>query len=108
MKIYVKNLIGTFCCLLSFYGISADEKSRPSKHVDVKCYVELVGGGETVAFWNVREKQVAKLAQRIHGQKVHSAGYGKKQNIYKVHECVLLKDEFSTEQARRVDNNTAR
>jgi hypothetical protein len=84
------------------------EAQTPTKKVDAKCFVELVGGGETVTFFNITEKKLTALSKSIIGHKIAPPGMKQKVKIYKAHECVLLKDNFKGNKAKRVDAKIAR
>jgi hypothetical protein len=95
--------------MLAFsFVIEAKAPVNKDKKVDVKCFVELVGGGEVVSFWNVSTSKVSRLSKSIAGQKVTVPNSKQKVKIYKVHECALLKDDFTNSKAKRVDARTAR
>ena len=89
-------------------NLNAQSSSKQVKKVDAKCFVELVGGGESIAFFNITEKKLATLSQSIVGYKVAQRGTKQKVNIYKAHECTLLKDDFKSKKAQRVDAKIAR
>jgi len=104
---YMKIL--PLAALLAFSFISeAKSVDKESKKVDVKCFVELVGGGETISFWYVPSNKVSNLAQKITGHKVSVPNAKQKVKIYKTHECVLSKNNFSGSRAKIVDSETAR
>lgn len=93
--------------ILSFV-IEAKSSATPDKKVDAKCFVELVGGGETVAFWNISSKKLSGLSKSIVGRKVVVANSKQKVAVYKAHECALLNDDFLGSRAKIVDAETAR
>ncbi|OUR62609.1 hypothetical protein A9Q74_04040 [Colwellia sp. 39_35_sub15_T18] len=90
------------------YTVKVDSKEKLHKKIDVKCFVELVGGGEQVIFWNISSKKLSGLSQSIIGHKVTVHNSKQKAKIYKAHECILLKDEFTSVRAKRLDKDTAR
>lgn len=111
MNIFTKNVfkITPLVALLMFsLVIEAKPSDKKDKKVDVKCFVELVGGGETISFWNIPTSKVANLAKSITGHKVSVPNSKQKMKIYKAHECALLKDDFTGSRAKIVDAETAR
>jgi len=111
--------------LVSFIAIAmlsvvdvASAKGKPSdsneKSVDAKCYVELVGGSETISLWRVKSSLLNKLPHTIVGQKIlvraiyEQTPSKEKLTIYKVKECVLEGDEFSSPRARAIDKELPR
>ncbi len=95
---------------LLIFSIVAEAKSpvKKDKKIDVKCFVELVGGGEKVTFWNISSKKLSGLSNSIVGHKVTVPNSQQKAEIYKTNECVLLKDDFTDSRAKTADAETAR
>lgn len=104
MTTFIKILLPTILLIIS----NNLEAQTSTKKVDAKCFVELVGGGETVTFFNITEKKLTSLSKSIIGHKIAPPGMKKKVKIYKAHECVLLKDNFKGSKAKIVDAKTAR
>jgi hypothetical protein len=95
--------------LLAFScSATAKSETKQSNTVDTKCFVELVGGGEMISFWNIPSKRLPSLSKSIVGHKVVMTGTNQEVKIYKAHECVLLNDDFSSSRAKLVDSETAR
>ncbi|MFT6987856.1 MAG: hypothetical protein ACJAT7_003721 [Psychromonas sp.] len=94
--------------LVFSFGIEAKQLEKESKKVDAKCFVEIVGGGEMVSFWNVSQNKISSLSKSITGRKVMAPNSKQKVIIYKADECVLLKDNFTGSRAKIVDAKTAR
>lgn len=107
MNTFYKALLSVLL-LLAINSVAAKSSSNQQKKVDAKCFVELVGGGETVTFFNISEKKLASLSKSIVGRKVLALGRKQKVKIYNAHECVLLKDNFTNSRAKIVDAKTAR
>ncbi len=93
--------------MMSFSGISA-ENDKTSPKLDIKCHVELVGGGETISLWRIPQSQRKTLEQQMLGYKIYSHDSVEKREIYKVHQCVASKDSFSSAAANRLDKSIAR
>jgi len=98
-------VLSTVFC--SFLIQAAPEKSQGSK-VELKCFVELYGGKETIHFAGVSPQNVEGFAQQLQGKRVLTSIAKGKHKIYKVNECVGLSEKFSTDRARQVDEGTVR
>lgn len=107
MTTFIKILLPTILLIIS-NNLEAQAPTKKDKKVDAKCFVELVGGGEAVVFWNISSKKLSALPDSIIGHKVALPSSRQKVEIYKVHECALLKGDFKGSKARIVDENTAR
>jgi|GEM_PF-1051318 len=107
MSTYLKLLFLAALIMLSC-GLEAKSPAKQDKKVDAKCYVELIGGGEMITFWNIPSKKLSGLSKSIVGHQVMKPKTKQKAKIYKAYECVLLKNEFSTSKAKIVDAKTAR
>lgn len=88
--------------------VEAKSSQKDNTKVDVKCFVELVGGEETISFWNIPSHQASNLVNTVAGQKVSIPHSKQKGVIYKANECVLLKDNFSGNKAKMLDDKIAR
>ncbi|WP_440874357.1 TapY2 family type IVa secretion system protein [Thalassotalea sp. PLHSN55] len=110
------KMIFKWCLIFSLVSFNAAAMAKQSTNaanndnqkVSVKCYVELVGGGETISFWKIKSKNVSQLKTAIVGQKVHVAGKKQKAQIYNGIECVLVEKEFSNARAKALDKATPR
>ncbi|MBL4822035.1 MAG: TapY2 family type IVa secretion system protein [Colwellia sp.] len=107
MTTFIRILLPMILFMIS-NELEAKTSTKQDKKVDAKCFVELVGGGEIVSFWNVSENKVSGLSKSITGHKVMVSNSKQKVKIYKTHECVLLKDDFTGSRAKIVDAETAR
>ena len=106
-------IIGTLSLNFAAYA-----KNNPQDHnekaVNAKCYVELVGGGETISLWSVKPSLLKTLAHTIVGQKIivisknQQASQKQKSVIYKAKECILEESEFSSHRARAMDKELPR
>jgi hypothetical protein len=104
MKKLFLSALFIFCSILTNPAIA---KKKVEK-VEVKCHVELYGGGEAIHFRKIKQSKLDKLEQRLINKKIKVAKIKGKQTIYKVLECVSLDKEFSRPQSKNVDKNTAR
>ncbi|MEY8215431.1 MAG: TapY2 family type IVa secretion system protein [Colwellia sp.] len=74
--------------------------------VEMKCHVELMGGGEVIRFTNMPYTSLKKLTEILLTQKVRLNSTDSPRAIYKVKECVPLKDEFRSSKAQELFQNT--
>jgi hypothetical protein len=102
-------LIGITICMISpslYAASSKKNKEDMTQKVDAKCYVELVGGGEKIAFWSIKRSQLASLSKNIIGDSVRVAEKKSKGAVYKAHECVELTEDFKNRRAFVLDQAT--
>jgi hypothetical protein len=84
------------------------------KAVNAKCFVELVGGGETISLWVVKPSLLKELPHTIVGQEIllipthYNRTNKKKATIYKVKQCVLAEDDFGSPRAKIFDKGLPR
>ena len=75
----------------------------------IKCYVELVGGGQkihTIISTN-KEDSPNSLKHELVGWKIYD-DKGGKSKIYKVFECAYQADSFKSNKARQLEENQAK
>ena len=97
--------------LINVTSAQTEESKVTERRVEVKCYVELAGGAETISLWKIKESLLTGLSDSIIGHKVNIIGgqsNKKKGTIYQVKECILAEDEFSSPIARAMDKNMLR
>lgn len=102
------KIIPLVTILMCSFVIEAKPSEKEDKKVNVKCFVELVGGGHTISFWNIPTSKISGLSKSITGNKIMITNSKQKVKIYKVYECVLLKGDFTGSRAKIVDGETAR
>ncbi|WP_019029375.1 TapY2 family type IVa secretion system protein [Colwellia piezophila] len=107
MTTFIKILLPIILFIIS-NDLEAKTSTKQDEKVDVKCFVELVGGREMVSFWNVSQNKASNLSNSITGHKVMLPGSKQKVKIYKVYECILSKADFTGSRAKIVDGETAR
>jgi len=76
------------------------------KRVEMKCYVELLGGSYVVHYATIPEKKIAKLEKSLLQQKIVTVGKREKQVINKVTECVEKEVDFKNFFARELEKKT--
>jgi len=87
-------------------GTKAQAKEVPIVDVEMKCYVELMGGGEVIRFTNTPYTSFKKLTEILLMQKVRLNNTDSPRAIYKVKECVPLKEKFKSSRAQKLFENT--
>ena len=85
-----------------------NKKDKQENKIEVKCHVELFGGNETIYFRVLDSKQLVKLPKELVNREVLTSLSKTKQKIYKVHECVLLTDNFSSLKSQLIDEKMTR
>jgi hypothetical protein len=110
---FKSNFVISLC---SFIAITSSLISQPSEaknlekkkapRVEMKCYVELVGGVSTIYSAVLPNNEIAGLAEHLIGKKISMAGMKKKQRIYKVFECISYKENFTNSAAKLAEQNT--
>ena len=84
------------------------------KSINAKCYVELVGGGETISLWRIKPSLLENLSNSIVGKKIidisskKSTPNKQKSTIYKAKQCILEEDDFTSPIARAMDKDIPR
>jgi len=84
----------------------AHKKTVPIENIEMKCYVELMGGGEVIRRTNTPYTSLEKLSEILLTQKVKLNSNANPRSIYKVKECVPLKDKFKSSRAQQLFQNT--
>ncbi|MCW8832486.1 MAG: TapY2 family type IVa secretion system protein [Colwellia sp.] len=105
-------LILTVCCLTLITHVEAhanasvSSKSKAKKveivDIEMKCHVELIGGGETIQFTNTPYKSLKKLTHILLKKKVKLEEGEPPRAIYKVKECVPLNEKFKGARAKQL------
>lgn len=83
-------------------GNKAKAKVITPVDIEMKCHVELVGGGEVISFTNVPYSNINALKHVLIGQKAKLTSESKARNIYKVNECVPLQEKFKRSRAQQL------
>lgn len=83
-------------------GTKAQSKVIVPADIEMKCHVELVGGGETISFTNIPYSNIKELRHVLMGIKVKLNSDSSAQAIYKVKECVPLQDMFKGRRAQQL------
>ena len=111
MSVFTKTImkiIPLMTMLACSLVVEAQETVKEDKKIDVKCFVELVGGEQIISFWNIPTSKVSSLSKSITGHKIMVPGSKQKVKIYKTHECVLSNDDYTGSRAKIVDSETGR
>ncbi len=104
-------IVGYFSLSLATEANANVSKKAPIKvasivDVEMKCHVELMGGGEVIRFTNMPYTSLKKLTEILLTQKVRLNSTDSPRAIYKVKECVPLKDKFRSSKAQELFQNT--
>lgn len=83
-------------------GTKAQTKVIMPVDIEMKCHVELVGGGETISFTNTPYRKIRELTHVLMKKKVKLNSESPAQAIYKVKECVPLQDKFKGHRAQQL------
>lgn len=83
-------------------GTKAKAKVIMPVDIEMKCHVELVGGGELISFTNVPYGNIKALRHVLIGQKVKLNSESTARNIYKVNECAPLQEKFKGRRAQQL------
>lgn len=91
----------------SFGGQANDSNGSEAKvikpiDIEMKCHVELVGGGEAISFTNTPYRNIKELTPVLIKQKIKLNNDSSARAIYKVIECVPLKDKFKGSRAQKL------
>jgi hypothetical protein len=83
---------------------SAGSNNQVIKLIDIemKCHVELVGGGEAISFTNTPYRTIKELTHVLMKQKVKLNNDSSARAIYKVKECVSLQGNFKGGRAQQL------
>jgi len=100
-------ILASCLCWSSVASVSS-ASTVDEKAVNAKCYVQLVGGGETISLWLVKPSLLKSLPSTISGQEILVISTQKKAHIYRAEECVLADDDFKIARARVMDKETPR
>jgi hypothetical protein len=94
---------------LSLYASLVILTSHPSEilanedKLNVKCHLALVDGKEGIFSWRISEENLPKIKDLAFTQPVLSQDSNKKTGVYKVNECVLASENFTSEKAKQLD-----
>jgi hypothetical protein len=70
--------------------------------IEMKCHVELVGGGETISFTNSPYINIKELTPILMNQKLKLNSESSAKAIYKIKECVPLEAKFKGQRAQQL------
>ena len=111
----MKSLIISALCMFLFSTFSVqaampNEKSQTekTKYVNAKCHVALIDGSDTIIYYHINSDKFSKLANEIVGKRVLTQKSIKKIKIYRVHECALDEDDFTSTKSKSLDKKIER
>lgn len=105
------NIMATMVVLTSISAtpwVFAKQSSYSGKKIDIKCHVEMTGGGETIHFANVFKGSIREFSQSLHGQKIWVVGRKGKHEVYKVKQCVPTDKKFKSSRINTLESNTVK
>ncbi|MDO7086589.1 TapY2 family type IVa secretion system protein [Pseudocolwellia sp. AS88] len=97
------KLVSNLVLLLSIYSIfhsslilaKKSERFEDVKKVNLKCHVELIGGKTTILYhYHLPESDKDLFANWLLQKYKDSQGNNEVEPVYKVNECVEIKDKF--------------
>lgn len=103
----LKGLLGKVSASLILTVIGASSAYAETRF-QIKCHVELVGGGDAIYFAAIPHTDLNKAEKSLVGNLVPLAGFETDRQVFKVSECVELKDMFIDGRAQQVDSATLR
>lgn len=83
-------------------------EGKTDRKVEVKCHIELYGGGDSIYYQVISEKKMNTLPMTIVNRNIDVVTSSKKQKVFKVNECVPINKDFSSKLAREKEKNTPR
>ncbi len=91
-----------FVLSVALTSMQSYAKSQP---ITVKCYVEVMGGGETVYSVTYENDKITPemVGKSIIGDKIYFKNHKKKATIYKAKECVHQDNEFISDVANQLE-----
>ncbi len=110
MKNYLKTLFFVSFCSFTVYfmtGVVSKSFAADNK-ISVKCHVSLIDGSQNISFWDIHQKHLRKLSQRVVGTKVRKTATREMVSIFKVYECLPEGEEFSSKAAQLLESKTPR
>ena len=93
--------------MLASVSVSAATNDKnPEEKIDMKCYVSLHTGANSIVKASIRRKQISQLKTMISGRDMLTTLSDKRITVYKVYECVELADKFTSRKANKLDKET--
>ncbi|NQY33524.1 MAG: hypothetical protein HRT37_00870 [Alteromonadaceae bacterium] len=109
MKLLYKSLFLALPIFSTVILSTVIHSKESIKRIEMKCYVSMIGGADLIHYIVLNSEEAAKnLKQSLPGQKILTTESNKKQQIYKVKECVSSSNKFANAIAKYLDKNTAR
>lgn len=94
--------LSLYASLVIFSSHTSDIMANEVR-LNVKCHLALVDGKEGIFSWRIPEKNFKEIKLLAVSQPVLSQDSNKKVGVYKVNECVLASENFSSEKAKQLD-----
>lgn len=105
MKIMTKNLAISIGAILTFLSLEgAAQEASLTELVSIKCYVELLGGAETVYYvHNVLVNDEQGVINSLKGKNIAPKSYPTKKIVYKIKECQRANVKFNSAAANTIE-----
>lgn len=104
------NTINKLLTLIALTPLASLGATEQNKQVEVKCYLELVGGGFSINHYHLpllnKSNQID--IDMIRNIPVMANGSKQKRSVYDVKECVLANKKFKNKAARRAEQQLPR
>lgn len=94
----VMTILSTVLCSPLIMAQQAEKAN-----VEVKCFVELYGGGHTIYFARLSDKEYQKLPKTLANRKLSSVDSTDKVKVYAVKECTLEDNKFKSLAANNLE-----
>lgn len=104
------NRINTLLALITLAPLACFAATDQNQKVEVKCYLELVGGGFSINHYHLPllSKSNKIDTDLIHSIPVMANGSKEKRSVYEVKECVLANKKFKNKAARSAEQKQLR
>lgn len=100
--------ISVFFCSYSTFSLA--DSTGQTKHfkdlkkVSLKCYVEFIGGESSVLYhYDLPETERASFESWLLRSYTNMPGISENKKIYKIHECIEIKNKFKEKIARDLE-----
>ncbi|XQW86010.1 hypothetical protein ACOYR1_04490 [Thalassotalea piscium] len=89
---------------LSVLSPLSHAKEKSEAPIDVKCFVDLYGGGQTIYFARMSKELYKSLPVTLVNEKVYTKDRDSKKQVYAVKECTLEKNLFKSAIANNIES----
>lgn len=100
-----KSIVLGMIFIAVFISPLAQAKAKESTSFEVKCFVDLIGGGQSIYFAYTNFEQFKRLPTSLLSKRVYTTDRDNKVKVYAVNECVRDKKKFKSKIANRLDES---